>query len=280
MNGHYPSLRAGETEPGLWPAPACSLKKVRVFSRADLQCQNCLKCAKVTEIYRKDNDSPALFSGDDVLIIGAGHFGKRAVDVLGARRYARVWVVDKDEEALAEITAPTVERALAEGSTFLVDHGHLFPSRTTIVPALPLHFAFEWLKRALKKNHRHHRLKVPEEIRLPLPHTWEGSEGSLLVSYADFRCPDDCPEPADHCTVTGKRREKPMYELLEDISAPGFRVHVIRSRQLAPGVGGYFLGDLKGLLEDVESRGNSRWLVGTACKCHGVVSALGVETEI
>ena len=97
-----------------------------------------------------------------------------------------------------------------------------------------------------------------------------------MVSYADFRCPDDCPEPSDHCTVTGKKRGKPLYKLLGDIALPGFRVHVIRSRQLAPGIGGYSIGDLEGLRERVEGGGNSKWLVGTACKCHGIISAVEV----
>ena len=71
-----------------------------------------------------------------------------------------------------------------------------------------------------------------------------------------------------------------MYKLLEDMALPGFRVHVIRSRQLAPGVGGYSVGELKGLLRKVESAGDSNWLVGTACKCHGVVSALEVKKKV
>jgi hypothetical protein len=280
MNGHCPSHRAGETKPGLRPALACSLLKVHAFLSADLQCQNCLKCAKVPKVCRKDNEPPALFSGNEVLIIGAGHFGKRAVDMLCARGNRRLWVVEKDEKALGGITAPLVERILAEGVPFLADHAHLLPPSTLIVPAVPVHLAFEWLRKALKKNFRRRRVKVPTQLKPLLPHTWEGSEGSLLVSYADFRCPDNCPEPADHCTVTGKRRGKPMYKLLGDMALPGFRVHVIRSRQLAPGLGGYSVGELKGLLGRVESGGDSKWLVGTACKCHGVVSALEVMKKV
>jgi hypothetical protein len=280
MNGHCPSLRAGETEPGLRPALACTHIIVHVFPSADLQCPNGLKCANVPKVRKKDNEPPAPFSGNEVFIIGAGHFGKRAVGVLSSRRNTSLWVVEKDERALGRITGPMVERVLAEGVPFLMDHAHLLPPATIIVPALPIHLAFEWLRKALKKNARHRRVKVPAQIKPLLPHTWEGREGSLLVSYADFRCPDDCPEPADHCTVTGKKRGKPLYELLGDIALAGFRVHVIRSRQLAPGVGGYSVGDLRGLLERVESGGDSKWLVGTACKCHGVISALAVKKKV
>ena len=220
------------------------------------------------------------FPEGSVIIIGAGHFGQRAVGVLGARGNKRLWVFEKDERALHGISAPGVERILADGVPFLKEHADLLPPSTIIVPALPVHLAFEWLRKTLKKDHFCRRVKVPAQIRSLLPHTWEGGEGSLLVSYADFRCPDNCPEPADHCTVTGKKRGKPMYQLLGDTALPGFRVHVIRSRQLAPGVGGYSVGELKGLLGRVESGGDSKWLVGTACKCHGVVSALEVKKKV
>ena len=219
------------------------------------------------------------FPEGSVLVIGAGHFGKRAVEVLRARGKTRLRVVEKDEKALGGITAPGLERILADGVPFLREHAEFLPPSTVIVPALPVHLAFEWLRKALKKNYFSRRVKVPVRLKSMLPHTWEGSEGSLLASYADFRCPDDCPEPAHHCTVTGKRRGKPMYKLLEDMALPGFRVHVIRSRQLAPGVGGYSVGELRGLLGKVESGGDSKWLVGTACKCHGVVSALEIKKK-
>jgi len=222
---------------------------------------------------------PAPFPEGSILVIGAGHFGKRAVRALGGRRNTRLQVVEKDEGALAEISDPGVERVPAEGVAFLAEHAHGLPESTIVVPALPVHLAFEWLRVLLNGKDRHRPIRVPDTVKPLLPHTWDGREGSLLVSYADFRCPDDCPEPADHCTVTGKKRGKPMYELLADILLPGFRVHVIRSRQLAPGVGGYSVGDLKKLLGEVESGGNSKWLVGTACRCHGVVSALEIRDK-
>jgi hypothetical protein len=51
---------------------------------------------------------------------------------------------------------------------------------------------------------------------------------------------------------------------------------IIRSRQLAPGVGGFRTVDLLRLLKDLqrqEVRGRP-FLIGTACRCHGVISAL------
>lgn len=212
-----------------------------------------------------------------MLVVGAGHFGKRAVNLLSSQIKAPLWVVEEDEEALRLIAGPSIKRVLHEAVSFLVSSLHLFRPTNTIVPAVPVHLAFEWVCLLLKENVSVSRIRVPEKIKPLLPHPWDGTEGSLLVSYADFRCPDDCPEPDDHCTVTGERRRTPLHALLRGVSLPGYHVHVIRSRQMAPGVGGYTVGDLRELLERVKTAGESKWLVATACGCHGVVSAMEVR---
>jgi 6-phosphogluconate dehydrogenase (decarboxylating) len=71
-------------------------------------------------------------------------------------------------------------------------------------------------------------------------------------------------------------RGTPLYRLLTETEPRGFRVHVIRSRQLAPGLGAYRVRDLKELLGKVSEAGKGKWLVATACKCHGIVTALQV----
>lgn len=228
---------------------------------------------------RFSRKTPCPFPEDCVIVIGAGHFGNRAVNVLSSRLNSPLLVVEKDEEALRLLAGPPIERILHDGVPFLVGSFHLLHPKNIIVPAVPFHLAYEWLRLTLKRRSRVFRIEVPGSIKALLPHTWDGSDGSLLVSFADFRCPDDCPEPADRCTVTGKGRGKPLHALLGDIAPPGYRVHVLRSRQLAPGVGGYTVGDLHDLLGRVESGGVGKWLVATACKCHGVISAMEVKIE-
>ena len=230
---------------------------------------------RVCEDQNKEGNPQAPFSGDEVIVIGAGRFGKRAVDALASKADAPpLWVVDQDEKALYLAAEPDVTCILQQGVPFLAGFFHLLRPGNIIVPAVPIHLACEWLRLSLEGKWRVSQIEVPETIRPLLPHTWEGSEGSLLVSYADFRCPDDCPEPVDHCTVTGKKRGTPMYALLGDAAPPGYRFHVLRSRQLAPGVGGYKIGDLQALFREVESGGEGKWLVATACRCHGVITAL------
>jgi hypothetical protein len=211
-----------------------------------------------------------------IIILGAGHFGQRAAALLSTVPHTSLWIVDRDVAKLKKIGSIGAKRIAEDGVRFLAKHfSHLAPS-TFIIPAVPLHLAFEWLRAYINEKGTVEQLPVPKSFSLHLPHPSEGREGSLLTSYADFRCPDDCAEPANRCTVTGKKRETPLYRLLTGAEPRGFGMHVIRSRQLAPGVGGYRVKDLKELLKRISEGGKGKWLVATACKCHGIVTALQV----
>ncbi|MFW6011335.1 MAG: hypothetical protein ACOC8Q_02385, partial [Desulfosalsimonas sp.] len=62
----------------------------------------------------------------------------------------------------------------------------------------------------------------------------------------------------------------------EKIKIPGFEMLVLRSRQLAPGVGGYRPDQLFALHEKLtETSGN--YLIATSCRCHGVVTAVSTR---
>jgi len=214
-----------------------------------------------------------------ILVIGAGHFGERAVRILNTGPQRPLLLIDRDENRLAKINGLNVTKILADGVQFLSDHYTLLNPSNMIVPAIPIHLALEWLKRHLQENHQGYHVKllpIPKETPATLPHTWDGHDGSLLISYADFKCPDDCPEPVEACTVTGERRSKPLHTLLAEINLPGFQNHGIVSRQLAPGLGGYAFVELQSLLQKVLRAENSKWLISTACKCHGVMTAMEV----
>jgi hypothetical protein len=141
-----------------------------------------------------------------------------------------------------------------------------------LIPAVPLHLAFEFILFQLKPFGGK-RGKIPTLPNLPNP--MMGKTGDLYTSLSDFLCSDDCPEPARYCTATGKRREKPLYQILKDLKGP-FELKVIRSYQLTPGVGGFRSKALLDLLEDIKRKKNSgkSILVSTASRCHGVTSAL------
>jgi hypothetical protein len=107
-----------------------------------------------------------------------------------------------------------------------------------------------------------------------VPNPMRDPSGQIYVSHADFICPDDCAEPAAICTVTGKKRQADMFDLLGRIRISGFSSRVVRSYQLAPGVGGYRPRQLFDILKQVEKT-QKNYLLSTACRCHGVITGLG-----
>ena len=211
------------------------------------------------------------------MVLGAGHFGQRAVKVLGLGGQRALWVVDRDMDSLSKLRGSNIELIHDDAVDYLIRNKGGLPEGTEIVPAVPFHFAWEFAKRVLKeRGYQVEPIPIPPEVKYSLPHVWEAADGSLLISYADFRCPDDCPEPP-YCTVTGEKRKNPLYKLLSDLDVKGFRLYIVRSHQMAAGVGGYTLGDLLRLRSVLEAGGPAKWLLGTACKCHGVLSGLEVK---
>jgi hypothetical protein len=211
-----------------------------------------------------------------VFVVGAGQFGSRAARVISERSDSPVFVVDLNEHRLSKLEGLPVKRIPCEGTHFLVKNFHLLHPANTIVPAIPAHLACEWLKGYLKGAYEIKTIEVPEGMKSSLPYTWPGSEGSLLLSYADFMCPDDCTEP-EFCTVTGESRDQPLHDLLSHLDILGFGIHVIRSRQIGPGLGGYRVADLTKAAENIAKGEMGKWLLGTACRCHGIVTAFTIQ---
>ncbi len=209
----------------------------------------------------------------DYLIIGCGHFGSRAIETLLRKDHrAAIIVVDKDEKALEKVSSFHVERIAGDGISFL--NQSLKKGRDTyIIPAVPFHLAFEFILSHLKPLGGKRR-KTPF---IPgLPNSMKGKSGDLYISIADFLCPGDCSEPL-YCSVTGEKRSKPLFRILIDLSGP-FESKVIHSIQLGPGVGGFRLERLLNLTEEIKKRRKPDHLVliSTACRCHGVTSALSL----
>lgn len=207
------------------------------------------------------------------LIIGCGRFGSRAaVKLFQKDPRSKIIVVDKSKKALQKISRLPVETVVDDGVSYL-DQSFLKVQKIDyIIPAAPLHLAFEFILSQLKplgakKN------RIPPISGLPNPVI--GKTGDLYTSLANFLCSEDCPEPARYCTATGKRREKPLYQILKDLKG-SFESRVIRSEQLASGVGGFQPKVLINLLKDIQKKKDSGLtiLISTASRCHGVTSTL------
>ena len=208
------------------------------------------------------------------LVAGGGRFGRQAVKKMLLRPRAQVYVIDKNpstaEKLLAEIPLPEGRLVVADAVTYLSsyvsqdDHDSAW-----IVPTIPLHLAAALIRQLTGRGH------LDWDEMPSLPHGFLAPNGELYSSLADFTCPEDCPQPPDHCYTTGEPREKSLVHILRDILYHDYPSLVLQSRQLAPGVGGFQVAAIRQLLKQMENDIPGPLVFSTACLCHGVSNLLG-----
>ncbi len=210
---------------------------------------------------------------ETVWVIGGGQFGRRAVDMLTkATPDCSIVVVDPNPEIHL---SGDIDIVCADGVGWLVEQLARDAVVAKIVPALPLHLLGAWVKIKLKE----HGLNVdtPELMLELFPddlHPIQLHPGQVVLSYANFPCPENCSEPDALCTYTKLPRPTAMYRRLKTMDCANFTPLIARSRQFAPGVGGFFPDDLWNILADIKNRPGVPLMVGTACKCHGIVDTV------
>lgn len=139
-----------------------------------------------------------------------------------------------------------------------------------MVAAVPLHLAFEWLKKSLSPVAELRRSSPPQLLIPLLPHASIAPSGDLYASWADFLCPEDCRE-GPKCAVTGKPRPESLYRRIAGLDLAGVNILVVRSYQLAAGVGGIRAADLIRARNFILSQ-EGTFLLATSCKCHAVIT--------
>jgi hypothetical protein len=227
---------------------------------------------KVSTLINKSEDP------ENIWIIGSGRYGD--ISAKGVRRRwpaARLTIVDHDPDVCAEMSASGDECVTMDGVTFLVQNLAI-ASRWPdwIIPVIPIHVSYEWIKAMLTDSHRFQQLYLPDEFVKSLPNAVRGGDGEIYLSNADFVCPETCSEPDRKCTVTREERPRIMHRFLQSLRFGEYHSHVVRSRQLCPGVGGFRPRDLFGALETVRDL-DVPVLLSTACSCHGVMQAFSMQ---
>ena len=210
-------------------------------------------------------------------IIGAGQFGRKALKDL-AKKYPKAIfkILDKNPRTIEIIEGVSVDFLCQEGASYLASHLDSSHSPDWIIPAVPNHLALEWIQLKMADTKTLEVIPVPADLQVLLPNPVRGRHGQFFVSYADFICPDNCIEPLERCTFTGKTRKGFLYRELEQIVFDDFCTVVIRSHQLAPGVGGYRPKALRKALHEIYAC-KGPVLLSTACFCHGVMHAIMVS---
>lgn len=214
-----------------------------------------------------------------IWLLGVGRLGRRAAESLrGKYPEAAITLIDSSADACAQMQGRSFTVLCREAIGVLLRDLKEGRAPDWIVPMIPVHVAYEWVRLKLAGTHRIGPLAVPPEVVAKLPNPIRGVLGRIYMSNANFRCPWNCPEPADICTYTGKARPAILHRLLERMQPPGFQTIVIQSRQLAPGVGGYRPAALFQMLERL-SIGDRQILLATACRCHGVLDAFEIHAR-
>jgi len=212
-----------------------------------------------------------------IWILGAGRFGLKAAKVLSRNnKKAELTIIEKSSRICKQIERVGFKTVCMDGIEYLDQNLKSIDYPGWIIPAIPVHVAYEWVRLKIKDSYILKATPVPKELIMNLPNVFEGKRGEIYMSIADFICPDNCPEPEDICTHTGKPRPFTLYKKLESIKHDNFRSVVVRSRQLSPGVGGYSPEALFHAL-DVIKASNIPVLLSTACRCHGVMHAFRLE---
>jgi hypothetical protein len=216
------------------------------------------------------------------LVFGGGKYGVEAVEYLLSRNRSFL-VIDIDSKCLVKmnydlerLSLRDIERLalIDEGRYFL--EGGVFEALKAIeelkpehvFPTAPIHLSAALLEEKFKLNPW---FEGVDSILSGLPSKVivGAGKGSVVVSYnRDRECKQNCNAP-DRCPVTGLLKPAPMYKMLEFAAPSGF---IIESHQLKPGIGA-----LKGAELDLLFKwayGKEKMIVGTACRCHGVITAL------
>jgi hypothetical protein len=209
-----------------------------------------------------------------IWIIGAGTFGLRAAETLGRR--ADIVIIEKQVGICRKLEELPYRIVCADGIDYLVKNLTSPDHPDWIVPAIPVHVAYAWVRAKLAVAHALESMPAPESLVAQLPNLIRGRQGELYVSNADFLCPENCAEPADKCTVTGKSRPRILFEYLSSLKANDLEPVVLQSRQLAPGVGGYRPQALFEVLQAVKQAARPV-LIATACRCHGVIHTFKIK---
>lgn len=197
-----------------------------------------------------------------IIVVGGGRIGEKASDYffnLGKD----FLIIDHDENCRAAKKYP--EKFLRAEAKELVEMTEKYRP-DFIIPAAPLHVAAEALTSLGYKADD--RMAESFFSYLPSRIIISFSNGSVAVSYNKDLCLENCRQP-EVCPITKIRKPTEMYELLKFCIPEAF---VLVSETIAAGIGG-FKGEV--FLELVrKARNSNEMIVATACKCHGIVTAL------
>jgi hypothetical protein len=208
------------------------------------------------------------------LIIGGGKYGCHAIEYLRQHKKAFL-VVDRDPNCLAvkRFKLKTSDRSISEWEGFVSGElpevleliNKLKPEY--IFPTAPVHIAAELVKLKFELVPWGEAIaailpKLPEAVVL------RAGQERLVVSYnKGHDCIEECSMP-EVCPSSGIEKPCTMTKLMRFASPEAF---ILVSYSMAPGMGALKGSELLELFKWAEAK--KKFVVATACDCHGVFSA-------
>lgn len=221
------------------------------------------------------------------------HYARQLAPALGGTRGAwagaQLRVIDRDPGCAAA----------ADAALELGDWDHVLEARLRaepdagdwlIPPPLTPHLFARWLERALAATANVRAIDPPFLPETPFARV---TQGRLVFSFAEWRCPTHCVEPAI-CPAT---RQPKSWDLGRELASYGLKLReagltplagpfVARLAPVARGVSGFPLSDwsraarrVQALLEGPRARTRAYVLAATASSCHGAASLFRVEKK-
>jgi len=208
------------------------------------------------------------------LIIGGGKYGCYAIEYLRQQKKAFL-IVDTDLNCLAvkRFKLKTFERPISEGEGFvngglpkvleLIDE--LKPEY--VFPTAPVHIAADLAKIKFDLVPWREAItailpKLPEAVVLHA-----GGERLVVSFNKGHDCVEKCSMP-EVCPSSGIRKPCTMTKLMRFASPDAF---ILVSYSMAPGMGALKGSELLELFNWAKTK--EKFVVATACDCHGVFSA-------
>jgi hypothetical protein len=210
------------------------------------------------------------------IVVGGGKYGVEAAEYLRKNNRAFV-IIDRDPECLAAKKLKLKKGLEGKENLVVGDLQEVLElveklNPEFVFPTAPMHVAAELLKIKFNLNPDYDSVNCILSS-LPLKVVVSVGKGSVVVSYnRDKECLPKCSAP-DVCPVTKIKKPCPMYELVKFAIPDGL---VLISHQLEPGIGALKGDELKELFHWAKKRieGDGKIAVATACKCHGIITAL------
>jgi hypothetical protein len=208
------------------------------------------------------------------MIVGGGNYGCHAIEFL-RRKHKSFVVVDTNPncQAIERFNLKTPENLCVEGEHFVV--GDL-PKAIELIAALkpdyifptaPIHIAADMAKIKFTLTPWIEAINYILPM-LPASVVLLAGKGKLIVSFnRDNECLEKCSMP-ETCPTTKIKKPCTMTQLMKYASPDAY---ILVSYSMAPGMGALKGSELLEFFNWVKTQ--EKFVVGTACDCHGVFSA-------